>query len=486
MSDLPDVTTATHRVLIVDDDNDMLALLSTWLRHAGLVVSTAASGAEALSRLNTVRPHCVLTDLYMEGMDGMTLLTEIHQRNPLLPVLMLSGQASVPEAVKAMHLGISAFLTKPVEREVLIDNIKRALRLSSAPVSGNKPRFGEDIVYRSARMAELLEQAELVADSDVTVFISGQTGTGKEVLAKAIHQASPRRDKPFVGINCGAIPEQLLESELFGHEKGAFTGANMRHEGLFQAADGGTLFLDEIGDMPLGLQVKLLRVLQDFEVRPVGSTRSVPINVRVISATHQDLAACVARGEFREDLYYRLNVVPLHMPRLLERREDIPALIDYFLERQAQKRGTKKKRFAPEAMEYLLAASWPGNVRQLHNVVELCTILSKTDIIPLTLARTALREEPGGMKTLKDAKAVFEKDYLAGVLRAARGQVSKAARMAGRNRTEFYKLLGQHGLNPADFRGDGGQEPIADSEPDDAGAGELPDAESTADDSSPD
>jgi two-component system response regulator GlrR len=473
-SDASEVMPTTYRVLVVDDDGDMLALLSTWLRHAGLIVSTATSGAEALTRLSTARPHCVLTDLYMEGMDGMTLLTEIHQRNPLLPVIMLSGQATVPEAVKAMHLGISAFLTKPVERDVLIENIKRALRLSSAPVTENAQRFGESIIYRSTRMAELLEQAELVADSDITVFISGQTGTGKEILAKTIHQASPRRDKPFIGVNCGAIPEQLLESELFGHEKGAFTGANTRHEGLFQAADGGTLFLDEIGDMPLGLQVKLLRVLQDFEVRPVGSTRSVPINVRIISATHQDLAACVARGEFREDLYYRLNVVPLQIPGLVERREDIPALINHFLERQAQKRGAKKKRFAPDALEYLLSVSWPGNVRQLHNVIELCTTLSKTDIIPLTLARTALREEPGGTKTLKDAKAAFERDYLTDVLRATHGQVSHAARMAGRNRTEFYKLLNQHGLDPADFRENGSIESAADTEAEDSPADEPP------------
>jgi len=463
-------TSTPYRVLIVDDDSDMIALLSTWLKGSGFSVITATSGDEALTRLGMSRPHCVLTDLYMEGMDGMTLLSRIHATNPLMPVIMLSGQAGIPEAMKAMHLGIAAFLTKPVEKETLLANVSRALRLSS-DISEARPKFGAGIIYRSTAMAELLEKAELVADSDITVFISGQTGTGKEVLAKAIHEASPRRDKPFIGVNCGAIPEQLLESELFGHERGAFTGALTRHEGLLQAANGGTLFLDEIGDMPLGLQVKLLRVLQDFEVRPVGSTRSVPVNVRVISATHQDLAEAVKRGEFREDLYYRLNVVPLHMPSLAERREDIPALLDYFLDRVAQKRNAKKKRFSPEALEYLLSAPWPGNVRQLMNVVELCTTLTKTDIIPLSMAKSALREEPAGIQTLKVAKDAFERNYLIGVLRITNGHVANAARIAGRNRTEFYKLLAQHHLNAAEFR-KGGAAGADEPEPGDDGVAE--------------
>ena len=258
----------------------------------------------------------------------------------------------------------------------------------------------------------MLEQSELVAQGDITVFISGATGTGKEVLARAIHDASPRREFAFIGVNCGAIPEQLLESELFGHEKGAFTGANTKHEGLFLAANGGTLFLDEIGDMPLDLQVKLLRVLQDFEIRPVGSTKSLPVNVRIISATHSDLEALVSNGEFREDLYYRLNVVPLNMPRLAKRAEDVPLLLEHFLVQHAEKSGTKKKRFAPDATAYLSGASWPGNIRQLVNVVELCTTLTKGNIIPLSMAQRALREEPVHIKTLKDAKADFERNYL--------------------------------------------------------------------------
>ncbi len=443
--------TQQPRVLVVDDDPDMLALLSTWLKGVGIDVATADTGPNALTRLGVLRPHAVVTDLFMEEMDGMTLMTEIHRRNPLMPVIMLSGQAKIPDAVKATHLGSSAFLTKPINKEELIEQVNHVL-LSWGAGSANAKEFGKNLIYRSEAMAELMEQARLVADSDITVFIAGETGTGKEVLAKAIHEASPRHNKPFIGVNCGAIPEQLLESELFGHEKGAFTGANSKHEGLFLAADGGTLFLDEIGDMPLGLQVKLLRVLQDFEVRPVGSVRSLPVNVRIISATHNNLEQKVKDGEFREDLYYRLNVVPLYMPGLAERREDIPMLLDHFLRRQAERKGGKPKRLAPDALEYLVSAPWPGNVRQLTNAVELCSTLSKNEIIPLSLAKKALRDEPGEFQTLKDAKFAFERSYLISVLRVTNGHVANAARISGRNRTEFYKLLSQHNLEPAEFR----------------------------------
>ncbi len=444
--------TESARVLVVDDDPDMLKLLSAWLGKAGFEVRTCESARAALNLLGTERPHVVVTDLYMEGMDGMALLSEIHSRNPLLPVIMLSGQAGIPDAIKATHLGTSAFLTKPVDKQVLIDEIGKALATISLGSREGLDNFAPGLIYRSDIMAELLESARLLAAGDISVFINGETGTGKEVLARAIHDASPRHDKPFIGVNCGAIPEQLLESELFGHEKGAFTGANIRHTGLFQAADGGTLFLDEIGDMPLGLQVKLLRVLQDFKVRPVGSVRSIAVNVRIISATHNDLEESVRQGEFREDLYYRLNVVPLELPPLRERREDIPPLVEYMLEQLAERGDGKKKRFAPEAMEYLVSAPWPGNVRQLMNSVELCVALSKTDIIPLSMAKRALKDEPGQFQTLKEAKLAFEHKYLTSVLRITNGHVANAARIAGRNRTEFYKLLNLHELDPADFR----------------------------------
>ena len=440
----------SYKILVVDDDSDILLLLSKWLGKEGFDVVTAASGEEALTKLNIIQPNLVITDLFMGGISGMEVLTEVHNNNPLLPVIMLSGQARIPDAVRATHLGSAAFLTKPVKQDELIEQVSHALRLDAehqaeSPISKN-------IIYRSKKMGELIELAELVADSDVTVFISGATGTGKEILAKAIHDASARRDKPFIAVNCGAIPEQLLESELFGHEKGAFTGANVKHEGLFQAANGGTLFLDEIGDMPLSLQVKLLRVLQDLQVRPVGSTRSYPIDVRVISATHRDLEQAVKDGEFREDLYYRLNVVPMHMLPLAERREDIPLLAAHFLRNSTRKGNRLEKHFAPDALDYMLEATWPGNVRQLINVVDLCATLCKTETIPQSLVQRALQDKPGEYQTLKDAKQEFERNYLIGVLRITNGHVANAARISGKNRTEFYKLLNQHNIDPTQFR----------------------------------
>jgi two-component system response regulator GlrR len=445
--DAPKASAGT--VLLVDDDEDMLNLLSKWLQGAGFIPLLASSGEEALRLLTSARPDMVVTDLFMEEMDGMTLVTRIHAENPLTPVIMLSGQARIPDAVKATHLGTSAFLTKPIAKEAFLAEINTHIRPRRPEGSA---AFGRGLIYRSDVMAELLEQAELVARGDVTVFINGETGTGKEVLARAIHDGSRRREHAFIGVNCGAIPEQLLESELFGHEKGSFTGATNRHDGLFLAANGGTLFLDEIGDMPLGLQVKLLRVLQDFEVRPVGSVKSVPVNVRIVSATHNDLESLVAKGEFREDLYYRLNVVPLKMPRLSERAEDIPLLLDHFLAHNAARAGTPRKRFAPDAVAYLVAASWPGNIRQLINAVELCSTLYTGDIIPLAMAQRALRQQPVQFKTLKDAKAEFERNYLVSVLRISGGNVANAARIAGRNRTEFYKLLNQYELDAASYR----------------------------------
>ena len=301
-------------------------------------------------------------------------------------------------------------------------------------------------------MEDLLRQARLVADSDASVLIFGESGTGKELLARAIHRASRRAERPFVAVNCGAIPGELLESELFGHARGAFTGAVQAHKGLFQAADGGTLFLDEIGDMPLPLQVKLLRVLQEGEVRPVGSTQSIPVDVRVISATHRDLEAARAAGQFREDLYYRLNVVSMRLPPLAERREDIPVLATHFLRKLAERYRKPLPTLAPDAMALLIAAPWPGNVRQLLNLLEQAVALTTTAVIPASVVQNALREDAAALVPFEEARKSFERDYLVRLLKITGGNVTQAAQMAKRNRTEFYKLLQRHRLEPSMFK----------------------------------
>ncbi len=439
-----------YRILVVDDDPDILALLSNWLTKENFEVITCESGEDAITQVSIVQPKLVITDLFMGGMDGMELLTELHNDNPLLPVIIFSGQAKIPDAIRATHLGSAAFLTKPIQKEVLLEQVKKTLHITTDNTVQNE--LSKRIIYRSKVMADLIELVTLVAESDVTVFIYGATGTGKEVFAKAIHEASARKDQLFIAVNCGAIPEQLLESELFGHEKGAFTGANTKHDGLFKAANGGTIFLDEIGDMPLTLQVKLLRVLQDLEVRPVGSLKSYPIDVRIISATHRDLEETVKNGDFREDLYYRLKVVPIEIPNLCDRNDDIPILAEHFLALHAKQSKQKMKRFAPDAMEHMMTAAWPGNIRQLTNVIDLCVTLCKTTTIPLSLVKTALQDKAAPLQTLKEAKQAFEKNYLISVLKMTNGHVANASRIAGRNRTEFYKLLSQHNLDAAQFR----------------------------------
>jgi two-component system response regulator GlrR len=326
------------------------------------------------------------------------------------------------------------------------------MRFSSPPASGTLESWRAELITRSSSMEDLLSQARRVAASDASVCIFGASGTGKELLARAIHRASPRTEAPFVAVNCGAIPEGLLESELFGHKKGSFTGAVSDRRGLFQAAQGGTLFLDEIGDMPLALQVKLLRALEERKIRPVGSHENFDVDVRVIAATHRKLEERIASGEFREDLYYRLNVVKLYIPPLAERREDIPLLANHFLTRLAERYRRGRLAFSPEAMQLLVSAPWPGNVRQLLNVVEQAVALAATEVIPESLVRQALDAGDTALTPLDEARRAFERDYLVRILKITGGNVTKAARLAGRNRTEFYRLLERHSLEPGMFK----------------------------------
>jgi two-component system response regulator GlrR len=442
-------------LLLVDDDPDLLRLLTIRLKANGYNVTAVDSAQRALASIAAARPDLVLTDLRMEGMDGMALFDEIQVSYPGLPVVILTAHGTIPEAVAAVKRGVFGYLTKPYDAEELLAQIERALRLhggTSGGQAGVNQLWREDIVTRSSLMEELLAKAQRVAAGDASVLIQGESGSGKELLARAIHRASPRANQPFVAINCGAIPETLLESELFGHTKGSFTGAIADQRGLFVAADKGTLFLDEIGDMPLALQVKLLRVIETREVRPIGATRSIPFDVRIISATHRDLAKEKDNGTFREDLYYRLNVVTLKLPSLDERPEDIAMLAEFFLTKLAPRYGRDKAAFAPEALELLVQAKWPGNVRQLYNVVEQSIALCPTEIIPQTFVHQAIQVEMHEMTSFEDARKRFERDYLTRILKLTKGSVTQAAKLARRNRTEFYKLLQRHGIEAAVFK----------------------------------
>ncbi|SMB44189.1 putative DNA-binding response regulator in two-component system [Serratia proteamaculans] len=436
-------------LLLVDDDPSLLKLLGMRLTSEGFHVTTAESGQEALRLLGREKIDLVISDLRMDEMDGMALFVEIQKHQPGMPVIILTAHGSIPDAVAATQQGVFSFLTKPVDRDALYKAIDDALSLS---LPAGDDSWRENIVTRSPLMLRLLEQAKMVAQSDVSVLINGHSGTGKEVLAQAIHGASPRGKKAFIAINCGALPEQLLESELFGHAKGAFTGAVSSREGLFQAAAGGTLFLDEIGDMPLSLQVKLLRVLQERKVRPLGSNRDLDIDVRIISATHRDLQKAMAKNEFREDLYYRLNVVNLKIPALNERAEDIPLLANHLLRESAKRHKPFVRSFSTDAMKRLMTATWPGNVRQLVNVIEQCVALTSAPVISEALVEQALEGENTALPTFVEARNQFELHYLRKLLQITKGNVTQAARMAGRNRTEFYKLLSRHELDANDFK----------------------------------
>ncbi len=456
-SSTPPSRPAQHRILVVDDDADMLRLLSLRLKAAGHEVVAVGSAEAALAQLDIARPQLVLSDVRLPGKDGLALFDEVHARHPSLPVILLTAHGTIPDAVQATARGVFTYLTKPYDGKELLGKVAEALALSAPAVhqAHDNQAWRADIVSRSARMTDVLSEAFMVAQSDASVLLLGDSGSGKELLAQAIHRASPRASKPFVAVNCGAIPEALLESELFGHVKGAFTDAVSNHKGLFQAADGGTLLLDEIGDMPPALQVKLLRVLQERAVRPVGSSQSIQINVRIISATHRNLEAAMAAGQFREDLYYRLNGVTLLLPTLAERREDIALLANHFLDKLAHKYDKRLSGFAPEALKALTTAAWPGNVRQLYNVVEQVCALSTTPLVPLSLVQRALRIPSAQVLSFAEARQRFEREYLVGLLKMTDGNVADAARLAQRNRTEFYRLLQKHALTPGQFKADG-------------------------------
>jgi two-component system response regulator GlrR len=451
-----------QNLLLVDDDPDLLKLLAIRLRASGYRATTAVSGEQALSMIAAERPDLVITDLRMAGLDGMALFHEIERRHTGLPVIILTAHGTIPDAVAATRQGVFGYLTKPYDATELLAQVRRALSLhggSSAARGGALPGAGKsdaawrsEIITRSPAMEDLLLRAERIAQGDASVLIQGESGTGKELLARALHRASRRAGGPFVAINCGAMPEALLESELFGHKKGAFTGATADHAGLFVEANAGTLLLDEIGDMPLSLQVKLLRVLEAREIRAVGSTKTIPIDVRVISASHRDLNQAKTTGVFREDLFYRLNVVTLKLPALRERREDIPLLLSHFLKELSRRYEKNVNSLSHDALEIMSAAAWPGNIRQLYNVAEQVVALSTGEIVSTKVVEQAMQMEMQGLDSFEEARRRFEYDYLTRLLKLTQGSVTQAARLAKRNRTEFYKLLQRHGIEAAHFK----------------------------------
>jgi two-component system, NtrC family, response regulator GlrR len=455
---------AGAKILVVDDDPGLRTLMKVRLEAAGYRVTLTEGGVEALARAGEEVYELAIVDLKMEGMDGITLLEKLLGIHPALPVIILTAHGTIASAVEATKKGAYDYLTKPFDPKDLLHRLEKALEVRR--LKGEVERLRslvqeryhfENIVASSEKMQQILRQVAQIAATDSTVCLYGESGTGKELIAKAVHVASRRASGPFVAINCGAIPEGLLENELFGHLKGAYTGADRTKSGLLQQADSGTLFLDEIGELPLPLQVKFLRVLQEREFYPVGASQPTTVDIRLVVATNHDLARAVSAGKFREDLYYRVHVVPVFLPPLRERPEDIPLLAQHFLQQLSQETGKEVQGFAPDAFQRLMLYDWPGNVRELANVVERAVVLSTHGTITSDLLLLGSREvrsprcEP---LKLKEAREQFEKAYLVQVLTTVKGNVSRAAELAGKDRAEFYKLLRKYALDPGAFKGE--------------------------------
>jgi len=447
-------------VLVVDDDRNLLELLAMRLEASGYGATTAYREQDAKDAAAAQAFDVAIVDLQLEQQDGISLMEELHLLNPGMPVIILTAHGSIESAVDAMKRGAATYLTKPFDARELILHVERALetRRLTTEVSRLRELLAEryefeNIVARSGPMQRVLEVVARIAMTDATVYLHGESGTGKELIARAVHVASGRKEKPFVAINCAALPENLLESELFGHEKGAFTGAVRTSKGLFLQAHEGTLLLDEIGDMPLSLQAKLLRVLQERQFYPVGGDQPREVDVRVIVATNKDLQKLVEQGAFREDLYYRIHVIPITLPPLRDRKEDIPLLAEHFLRKAAEQMKKDVKGFTPRALQRLMMHDWPGNVRELQNTIDYAMAMTREDMITDDLIFPAKNGAAGeSLKSLKEAKGIFEKGYLVNLLRATRGNVSGAAEMAGKYRADFYNLLKKYDLNPAEFK----------------------------------
>jgi two-component system response regulator GlrR len=448
------------KILLVDDDRNFIDLVKMRLESTDYKITTALNEEEATQAVKEQIFDVSLIDLQLTHQDGISLMERLHTILPEMPVIIITAYGSIESVVEAMKRGAYSYITKPFNPHDLLLQIEKAMenrRLTSEikrlkGLLEERYEF-ENIVAKSEKMRGVLEVVSRIAQTDSTVYIHGESGTGKELIAKAIHIASDRRGRPFVAINCAALPENLLESELFGHEKGAFTGAIRSKKGLFTQGHEGTIFLDEIGDMFLPTQAKLLRALQERQFYPVGSERSVEVDIRVIVATQRDLEEQVKQGLFREDLFYRIHVVPIHLPPLRERKEDIPSLVEYFLKKFSQQMKKDVRRLTPRAMQKLMLHEWPGNVRELENSIEYAVAMTQEDMITEDLIlQTKIPISQESIKPLREARDKFEKEYLIGLLEFCEGNVTQAAKLAGKHRVDFYDLLKKHRLKTEDFR----------------------------------
>jgi DNA-binding NtrC family response regulator len=440
------------KILVVDDEAIVRESLGDWLKDVGYQVFTAENGHEALEVIEKEKPGIIIADLVMPGMDGIELMRKAREIQPKIEVIIITAYASIPTAITAMKKGAYDYIEKPFcpERaELLVEKLAEHQELVEENLSlrqrlEDRYRF-ENIIAKSSKMQRVIEVIKVVAKSNATVLITGESGTGKELVARAIRSQSHRRNKPFVAVSCAALPESLLESELFGHEKGSFTGAYAQKKGKFEFANGGTLFLDEIGEMSANIQVHLLRVLEEKEFTRVGGNEPIKVDVRVISATNKDLRKAIEKQDFREDLYYRLNVVNIELPHLRERKEDIPLLAEHFLNKFASENRKEITGFSPDAIELLLDYDWPGNVRELENAVERAVILAQDSIITaadLPQESMSLTSPATPRKSLKEV----EKEHILNVLRETGENYSAAARILGLSRMTLYKKAREYGM----------------------------------------
>jgi len=455
---------AAEKILVLDDDAGLLTLMKARLEAAGYQVTLADKPDDAINSVQQQVYHAAVLDLKLDGADGLSVMEKLLQIQPALPAIILTAYATIPSAVEATKKGAYDYLAKPFEAKALLHSIEKALEVGRLRREVSRLRNlveeryqFDNIIASSEKMQCVLAQVAQIAGTDSTICLYGESGTGKELIAKTLHLASTRCDQNFVAINCGAIPEGLLENELFGHVKGAFTGADQSKKGLLQQADGGTLFMDEIAELSPALQVKLLRVFQEQEFYPVGSVEPIRVNIRLIAATNQDLDKAISEGKFREDLYYRIHVIPVYLPPLRERPEDIPLLARHFLSHFNREMNKSIEGFSPEVMQQLMLHKWPGNVRELSNVVERSVAMATQGMIladHLLLGSREASFKEAKLLSFNEAREEFERAYLVQVLSAARGNVSRAATMAGRYRAEFYKLIRKYDLDPATFKND--------------------------------